>query len=140
MRAINKYADDKDCYEKNKEHINELKKEYAQKPGVKETIKEYRKEYDKKPEVKEKRIPFSKENNNKTENIEKRKEYRQKPEVNERENNRKSEILICECGCSLSRDSISRHQKTQVHLNFIAQELFFIYFILLSIDNNIIYH
>ncbi len=108
--------------EREKEHINERYKEYAQKPEVKERIKEYKKEYDRKPEVIEKKIHYKKDYNTKPENIEKRKEYRQKPEIKERENNRKSEIIICECGCSLRRDSISRHQKTKVHFNFITQQ------------------
>ena len=54
MNAINKYADNKDYYEKNKERVNEYYKEYIQKPEVKERIKEYKKEYRQKPEVKEK--------------------------------------------------------------------------------------
>ena len=74
LKAINKYADDKDYYEKNKEHINERYKEYAQKSEVKECIKE-----------------------------------------------RSSEIIVCECGCSFTRYSLKRHQKTKVHLNFISQ-------------------
>ena len=74
LKAINKYADDKDYYEKNKERINERYKEYAQKPEVKERIKE-----------------------------------------------RSSEIIVCECGCSFTRHSLKRHQKTKVHLNFISQ-------------------
>ena len=40
LHAINKYADDKDYYEKNKERVNEHYKEYIQKPEVKERIKE----------------------------------------------------------------------------------------------------
>ena len=122
LNAINKYADDKDYRGKNKEHIREQKKEYSQKPEVKERIKEYRKEYDKKPEVREKKQNSRSEYNNKTENIEKRKEYNQRPEVKERENIRKSEIVVCECGCSLRRDSISKHKLTKVHLNLITQK------------------
>jgi hypothetical protein len=75
LSAINKYADDKDYYEKNKEHISKRYKEYSQKPEVKERIKE-----------------------------------------------RNSETIVCECGCSLRRDSLLRHQKTKVHLNFITQK------------------
>ena len=75
LKAINKYADDKDYREKNREHINERYKEYSKKPEVEARIKE-----------------------------------------------RSSETVVCECGCSLRRDSISRHQKTKVHLNFIAQQ------------------
>ena len=74
LNAINKYADDKDYREKNREHIKERYKEYSQKPEVKERIKE-----------------------------------------------RSSETVVCECGCSLRRDSLLRHQKTKVHLNFISQ-------------------
>ena len=74
LKAINKYADDKDYREKNREHIKERYKEYSQKPEVKERIKE-----------------------------------------------RSSETVVCECGCSLRRDSLLRHQKTKVHLNFISQ-------------------
>ena len=75
LKAINKYADDKDYYEKNKIHLSQLKKEYSQKPEVKERIKE-----------------------------------------------RSSEIIVCECGCSLTRYSMSKHRKTKVHLNFISQK------------------
>ena len=45
LHAINKYADGKDYREKNKEHINEQKKEYEQRPEVKERRKEYKKIY-----------------------------------------------------------------------------------------------
>lgn len=50
------------------------------------------------------------------------KEYTQKPEVKERIKERNSETIVCECGCSLRRDSLLRHQKTKVHLNFITQK------------------
>ena len=75
LNAINKYADDKDYREKNKEHIRERLKEYSRKPEVKKRIKE-----------------------------------------------RSSEIVVCECGCSLTRYSLSKHRKTKVHLNFITQK------------------
>ena len=123
LKAINKYADGKDYYEKNKEHVNECYKEYIQKPEVKERIKEYRKEYRQKPEVKERKQEYY----NKPEVKEKQKEYHknydQKPEVKERNNNRKSQIVLCECGCSLRSDSISRHKKTKIHLNLLSQKM-----------------
>ena len=75
LKAINKYADDKDYYEQNKINISQYYKEYSQKPEVKERIKE-----------------------------------------------RSSEIIVCECGCSLTRYSMSKHRKTKVHLNFISQK------------------
>ena len=75
LNAINKYADQKDYREKNKERISEHYKEYSQKPEVKERTKE-----------------------------------------------RVSKTVVCECGCSLRSDSLKRHQKTKVHLNFITQK------------------
>ncbi len=75
LQAINKYADDKDYREKNREHMKERYKQYSKKPEVKERVKE-----------------------------------------------RSSELVVCECGCSLRRDSLKRHQKTQVHLNFTSQK------------------
>lgn len=50
------------------------------------------------------------------------KEYRQKPEVKERVKERSSEMVVCECGCSLTRYSLSRHRRTKVHLSFIEQK------------------
>jgi hypothetical protein len=50
------------------------------------------------------------------------KQYSKKPEVKERVKERSSELVVCECGCSLRRDSLKRHQKTQVHLNFTSQK------------------
>ena len=58
MKAINKYADDKDYYEQNKEKINQIA----------------------------------------------------------------SEIVECDCGCSIRRDNLSKHKKTKKHLNLIAQK------------------
>ena len=49
------------------------------------------------------------------------KEYSQKPEVKERTKERVSKTVVCECGCSLRRDSISKHKLTKVHLNLITQ-------------------
>ena len=42
-------------------------------------------------------------------------------EITERFKERSSEIVVCECGCSLTRYSLSRHRKTNVHLNFMIQ-------------------
>ena len=50
------------------------------------------------------------------------KEYTQKPEVKEHIKERSSQTIVCECGSSIRCDSISRHKKTKVHLNFIAQK------------------
>ncbi len=75
MKALNKYADDKDYYEKNKECVQERCKEYRQRPEVKEHIK-----------------------------------------------NKQSQIVVCECGCSLRSDSLLRHQRTKAHLNFVSEK------------------
>ena len=114
LKAINKYADGKDYYEKNKEHMNEQKKEYDQRPEVKEQRKEYLKQYRQKPEVKESKREYQRTPQRK----EYKKNYDQKQEVKDK----KSEILVCECGCSLRRDTISRHKKTKIHLNLLAQK------------------
>jgi hypothetical protein len=122
MKAINKYADGKDYYEKNKELAYEHHKEYIQKPEVKARIKEYRKEYRQKPEVKQKYNEYRQQPEVKQKLKEYKQIYDQKPEVKERNKNRKSQIVVCECGCSLRRDNISNHKKTKIHLNSLAQK------------------
>ncbi len=88
-----------------KERKKEYNKIYTQKPEVKEKLRNYKKEYERTPQRKEYK-----------------KNYDQKPEVKERENIRNSQIVVCECGCSLRRDTISRHKKTKTHMKLITQK------------------
>ena len=53
---------------------------------------------------------------------ERKNEYIQNPEVKELIKEKKSETIACECGCSVRRDSLSRHRKTKVHISFIEQK------------------
>ncbi len=47
--------------------------------------------------------------------LEKHKEYRDNNKEKIKEN--KNEIVLCECGCSISRNHVARHKRTQKHLD-----------------------
>ena len=43
-------------------------------------------------------------------------------EQNKKDNEQRKEKITCVCGCSLTKYHISRHQKTNKHLNFLNQQ------------------
>ena len=81
----------KEYYEDNKDKIKEQKKEYYE--DNKEKIKEQQKEY---------------YENNKEKIKQQMKEYYEKK-------------VICECGCEVRRDYLTKHKRTTKHINFINQ-------------------
>jgi hypothetical protein len=85
----------------NKKIEGRTKEEYRD--DNKEQKKEYDKEY---------------YQNNKNQILERCQNYRE----NNKEiiNGKKSEKITCECGCLLSKTHVSRHQRTQKHLNLIT--------------------
>lgn len=105
----------KKYYEKNKEKILEQKKEYTEKN--KEQIRDQRKEYREKnkEKISERRKEHYEANKQKL--SEKSKEYR--------ENNKEkiSEKIECEiCKVSIRRDYMSKHKKSQKHINNLEQK------------------
>jgi hypothetical protein len=54
------------------------------------------------------------------ENAEKKKQYQKKYKILTDEKNK--EVIICECGASITRQSVSRHNKTIKHLEFIKNK------------------
>ena len=98
----NKKQYDKQLYEENKEKIKQRVKEYREenKEKIKQQAKEYR--------------------NIKKESIAARnKEYQQKNK--EIISKQRSEKVTCECGCEVSRRNITRHIKSQYHINLMNQ-------------------
>ena len=85
----NKKEYQKEWRNNNKEHFKEWNKNYNQKN------KEYKKEYNK---------------NYRQENKENLKEYKKKYG---------SQVIICECGCEITRWGLSNHTKTQKHIKLI---------------------
>ena len=103
----------------NKEKLNEYQKEYRK--NNKDIINEYFKEYRKnnKEKIKEYRENneeyFKKYRKNNKEVLKKyQKEYRK--------NNKDilNEKIICECGCEIFKKGLSRHLKTQKHINLMS--------------------
>ncbi len=70
---------------------------------------------EKKQEKKEYDAEYVKKNYEKI--LQQNKEYREKNREAIRKKDR--ERLICECGCSVNRNGLGRHKKTQKHQNFI---------------------
>ena len=89
--------------EDNKEKINEKQKEYY------EANKEKRKEYDQKNKEKIKKQHKEWEEANKEQRKTQKKEYYQDNKEHI------SELVFCECGCSVRRDKIARHKRTLKH-------------------------
>ena len=85
--------------EENTDKIKERDKKYYEKNSDK--FKEYSKKY-------------------REENTDKIKKY--KEENSDKIKEWKKEIITCECGCVISRDSLSRHRKTKKHLNLMSTE------------------
>jgi hypothetical protein len=99
-------------YKNNKEKI----KEYCK--NNKEIIKEYQKKYYEKNReiIKEYQNEYCK--NNKEIIKEKAKEYREKNKEYLKE--KRKEKIICECSCEIRKSDISRHLKTQKHINLMS--------------------
>jgi hypothetical protein len=100
---------DKEYYENNKNRIKEVKKKYRDN------------NLDKTKEVKKKYYEI-----NKNKILDKMKEYYKinKTKMKECYETNKNEIndkIVCDCGCFINRSHISRHKKTQKHLNLLEQ-------------------
>jgi hypothetical protein len=50
--------------------------------------------------------------------IQKENEYYEKNEIDI--NNRRSQLVICECGCSISKYNFAKHKKSQKHINLVS--------------------
>jgi hypothetical protein len=104
----------KEYYQNNKDAIREHEKEYYQKN--KDSISEKKKEY------REKNKDILKEyyHNRKEIILEHKKEYYIKNKEMLLEKG--SEKITCVCGCVTRKDTLTRHMKTQKHLNLLAQQ------------------
>jgi len=121
------------CYtteEQKREYFKEQQKEYP--TNNKDKIKEQRKEYRKnnKDKIKELNKEYYKNNTDKI--LEQQKEWREankdKKIKEYREANEeaikanKSEKIVCDCGCEVTRSNLATHKKSQKHLNLISIE------------------
>lgn len=99
----------KQYYEQNKQQINNKKKQYYQnnKEDILKNVKEYRE--NNKNSIKEYKKEYYKNN------LEYFKEYRKERYENNKE--QLSQKIQCECGDIVSKGSLSRHKKRQVHIN-----------------------
>ena len=100
FRDIKEY--EKQYRKENKDKIKEYNKQYRMEntDKIKEHMEEYRKENADK--IKEQRKEYNKVN------VEKIKEH-------------KREIIVCECGCDVKRANLSRHRKTNKHLDIMTK-------------------
>jgi hypothetical protein len=104
MKCINKFIPlrtQKEYYLDNKEHRQHICKEYHE--THKEEIAEYHKKW--RAENKELKKDLDKQ-------------YRESNQ--EKIKSRKSEKITCECGLIICRDGLSRHKKSQFHINNIS--------------------
>jgi hypothetical protein len=120
----------KETYDKNKETILSKQKEYYKENRGK--ILEYQKEYREHNEDKLSNYRKTYYEQNKDEISDKNKKYRYEHKLEKAEIDRKfyeknkekilqlkKEIIICECGCNVSKRNIIRHQQTKKHLDLI---------------------
>ena len=115
---------DKKCYENHrKERIEKVKEYYEEN---KEKVKEYKAEYFKKnkEELAEKAKVYNEKNKEKIaethakyyqDNKEKWEEYNLNNKEKIAEINKT--LITCECGCELTKNSLSRHLKSKKHIN-----------------------
>jgi len=107
----------KEYHQNNKEKIKERKKEWHE--DNKEKIKEYEKEYYE--NNKEKIKQYCEDNKEKI--LEYQKDYREnnKEKIKECKKEYGSKKVMCECGCEVRRDWLSKHKRSIKHINFINQ-------------------
>ena len=105
----------KEYIEDNKEIINEKRKIYQQ--NNKEIIAEKQKIY----QQNNKEIISEKKKIYREQNKEKVKEYDKKYKEDNKEilYQKAKEKIICECGCQVNKNGLSRHKKTKNHLLFL---------------------
>jgi hypothetical protein len=115
MECVNKRIENrtkKEWYNDNANKLKEKEKQYRIENADK--IKEYQKEYrtENADKIKEKSIEYYIDN--KDEILEKKKEYY----INNKEE--LSQKITCDCGSSIRKDSLLKHQKTKKHQEYLA--------------------
>jgi len=93
----------------NKRISGRTKKEYR--IDNKEKLEEYYQ--DNKEKITEQRSEYYQDNKEKLKDISKQYRIDNKKKINEQAN----QIVKCECGCEVTRSSLSRHKQSQKHLN-----------------------
>jgi hypothetical protein len=111
----------REYYKKNTNKVKEYQKEYEKKNADK--IKEYKKEYFKEyceqnaDKLKEKAKIYKEQNADKIK--QKNKFYREQNANKIKE--KAKELITCQCGCELRKDTLKRHQKSQKHKDLLEQ-------------------
>jgi len=120
--CINKFIptrSKKEYHQDNREQISLKKKEYHQ--DNREQINAKKKDYyEKNKEQRNAKMKEYREKNKEQRNA-KMKEYNEKNK--EQINAKRREKIECECGCIVSRNSLSRHKKSNRHLNQLQSQL-----------------
>jgi hypothetical protein len=111
---------DKDYYENNKDIMNKKQKEYNEKN--KEHVSALRKERCNTIEYKEKKAKIDKLYREANEEKLKEKSKAWYEANRETVRVKASEKITCVCGCVTTKQHLTRHMKTQKHLDFLAQQ------------------
>ena len=106
----------KEYREQNKDYLKEQNKEYRTNNIVK--LKEYQKEYsiNNKDKINDYQAEYYK--NNKDKLLVQQTEYNIKNKDRIKAN--ANEVIVCECGCMITRSVLARHKKTKKHINLMS--------------------